>query len=783
MDRLPCPWHLNYTCEECVAKEPCEACRSGQNAQISKRRFVLLPSGEAPVWTALQPVTVSSPADTPEGQGHSCGCLRFKPGQRFTDSYFHRHFERRLRRRGRESNWVITHSLLKIHQVPGACFVYTKPELWVSRCTVATPWRIVPQGVDHSFRTDLEFPIRPSPTFKLHATKGEMLHPFQITLVNEMIKRGSREDIHTLVYSSLLRQPLGNGKRETFVSRLPATSPGTSLVCTLSTPAQLKRSIEWLMNRLELIPGGFLKLPHGYGKRVVAATLLSVSLPATSPPAMVICENADLGRWKRCLETWAPNLKIHLMLSGRCSVDLSALRKAHQLRSSKPSVIVISASKLVRRRASFETFPLSTLILDKCHTLNAASTTFALIRSLNVGQFWGLSSDPGDDAWRLMTRCSSSVAGRLPLDLMTLFTIEPATLFYNPVIPKRKRSGETALVHTPVPFLAAVEVKTLMREVVLTSQEMERYRRGVRSWSINLPSSESYSALKQKFLNLLFCIGPYPLLDINLSMDEAFYRLHVPSSATETGDSSCPICRETVLVSPIQVTPCHHRYCMECLKGWWCGPRSSRVDCPVCRATITGFMFENPDDMRLAPRDLFPLGCEAKLREVTKVVKGLAKEEALVIASISPVVLATVGGWLDGKLATPFTEITSRASSSVSRSLRPFLDGKVSILLVPYGHLQSEREFSLNLDGKIVHKIVFMEPEGLTPPGWRASLVNALTPFHNPDKPKSIETIDLVTQDTLETSPFIEKVQGSGYSMRFLEAALTTIRVLANGPQ
>jgi len=53
----------------------------------------------------------------------------------------------------------------------------------------------------------------------------------------------------------------------------------------------------------------------------------------------------------------------------------------------------------------------------------------------------------------------------------------------------------------------------------------------------------------------------------------------------------CSIC----LISPIPslnvcITNCNHRYCKDCLETW---QNRNNTDCPICRATITYYMYNN----------------------------------------------------------------------------------------------------------------------------------------------------------------------------------------------
>jgi len=53
----------------------------------------------------------------------------------------------------------------------------------------------------------------------------------------------------------------------------------------------------------------------------------------------------------------------------------------------------------------------------------------------------------------------------------------------------------------------------------------------------------------------------------------------------------CSIC----LISPIPplnvcITNCNHRYCKTCLETW---QNRNNTDCPICRATITYYMYNN----------------------------------------------------------------------------------------------------------------------------------------------------------------------------------------------
>jgi hypothetical protein len=192
-------------------------------------------------------------------------------------------------------------------------------------------------------------------------------------------------------------------------------------------------------------------------------------------------------------------------------------------------------------------------------------------------------------------------------------------------------------------------------------------------------------------------------------------------------------------------------------------------------------MFESRGDSALVPRGQFPLGCEAKLRAIYPEIQTIlsSSTKRLVIGSVFSPILETLGGWLDSQ-AIPFSHITSRSASEAVRSTRAFIQGKTQILLTPYGRLALGKGLFLPLDEIVVDRVIFMEPEALVPRLWREELLACLTPYHTPKRPKTLETLDVRCRDTIETCPFIESSLGSGYSMQFLEATLTTVRVIEN---
>jgi len=818
-DKNPvCPWHRELSCDDCLATV-CEDCKEGQAAQVDKRRYVYMGLPEKPSWAILQPVSLSSTASS--ATGHCCGCVAsLKQDQEWTEDYFGRHFGPIQTRRRPATNevWLRTYKVLQLHAPTGACFARVQPVLWVRRSTVASPWRVIPYGSPHSYTPTLAIP----PDFSLSATAGGAtpkpangscrepavidavkhgaLQPFQSFLVDAMVARSTQDAMVDLLAQGGRLQVFNSGHSKTSAFYLPhMLSSASSLVCTMSTDAQRKHALQWLADKTKLVPGGLLVMPAGYGKRVITSAYLGMAPPSQATkhlPALVVAESSSLGGWKRELAQWAPKAKVHILGPGD-HLNANPVFAQSPLQSYFPhhTIVVASSSKMLRYKNLFQRRCWSTLAVEDCHTYARDSAAFALMKSLTIERFWGLSTDPGEHAWSLLCRASWTVLSRLGVSFQEVFTLDPKPYTY--ALPdvkpahrlhgktrKRKRANQEEGKPQAVPFLPPQTLDEKILPVTLEGEEAERYKRAVAMWSISPPATDSHHELKQKFLNLMFVLGPFPSLPLSPSKTDAFHRLHIPASATQASDDPCPICRDQVLDAAVQVTPCHHRYCFECLKGWWCGPRSACSTCPVCCVSVTGFMFEDGANMGMAPADRFPRGCVAKLRALEPIVRSIADQDPnplhvrrLVIASISSVVLETVAGWIDA-MAIPFSHIASRSPREAARACKAFSSPKSFILLAPYGKLGTERDLALNLNGLPVHHVVFMEPEAFVPPVWRKKLLDAVTAYHNPARPDAIETIDCVCKDTMETSPFIERCQGSGYSMRFLEAALTTIRVL-----
>lgn len=811
----PCPWHQSHSCEECLAA-PCDECKTGQEAKVDKRRYAFLGNVGPSSWSSLQPISFSSsPGST---TAHRCGCpANLKEGQLWTDAYFGRHFNpsQSLSRPSQDGSWIRTRQVLKLHTAPGVCFALVQPLLWVRKSTIASPWRTIPKGTSCSFLPSLSIPqdfsidlgSQPSkktdskepalldskpPKDEKEAEDGDQpsLQPFQAYLVDQMLKRNSREAMGSILLDQAVKVSHKVGRSTVHSMTLPHTYPSTSsLVCTLGTKDQKKRACDWLVTKSRCLPGGFVVLPAGYGKRVIGSAFLGqfMGLGSTTLPALVVTETPTLGRWRRELERWAPGVKVIVLGPGVRPSSLAVFEKSPlKAKTLEPTVVITSASKMVRHRASFTSRVWSTMILEDCHAYSPDSTSFNLLRALNLQGFWGMSSDPGDHAWRLLCRSSTVALSRLGVSFQQVFSLDPSPYTYGPptttsqtkTSKKRARSGEP-VGYIPKPFLTPITIEDKHLHADLSPDERERYRQAIRRFTISVPSSEAHHELKEKFFYLLLSLSPYPNLPLTPTKEIAFHRLCVASQATPS-NQPCPICKDESPDAPIQLTPCHHRYCFDCLKSWWCGPRSASVTCPICCVRITGFLFEDRSNLHLAPGNPFPLGCEAKLRALEPLLNrhfNSTSTDKIIIASIFSPVLNTLKEWMTQK-GWPCSHIATRSTSEAVRVSKAFTDNKSSVLLAPYGKVGTDRDLALNLDGTPVHKIIFMEPLLFVPPAWKDELMGAVTPYYNPSRPKTLETIELVCGETMETSAFIEGCIGSGYSMRFLESTLTTVRIL-----
>lgn len=887
---MKCPWHTSIDREECLKGSPCTECNEQTNININTRTFILSPTNEQEFWVNF--------AGTHMGN-HKCVCLsHFKKGQRWSRAYICNHFN--VRHIEEDTFKKSTCYLLTdIHSGPGFLFVQLRPETWIRKSTTRTPWGIVNKDIQSEFEKKYCMHSKEDYKSDIHTAcskSGFMLKPFQMHVLDEMLKRTKKNGMRDLFIRKSVSVTNNHGK---LFHCIPCVDKNNVITCTFSRSLLEKYMKILVEDMYEIVPGGCVVLPKGYGKRTIMASYFGATLnndkglKTTSKQtqmyseckepeevhdnvmfhnentyklngnnkALVIALHSGASAWIQAISEW----------SGGLTCSMYDYYDPEFVDKCNASVIIIHRNTFIQKKKDIMKHDWSCVVVD-CADQIISSRFSQTIRYMSYKSLWflfnsikhvkrhvnekkednTLTNNYNDNYYRNMVRNTRDLTNildtandnigqarrshflmdtiqflsrkhrtieRVSIDMEILTTINPYPYIYIDEIhteknnntdsskqnKKRKRNEPNSIIFDTIykshknDFIN--EGVTFTNNTFnLTENEMKRYKIAEQTCHTHDPLR-----MEHRFMTLLLSKTLCPGHKVPLSKDDAFNAMcnrsttiyennegasmNNESKSNGTLDnncgSGCSICMEKVcnMIAPIVTVPCKHIFCYECLKMWWCGPRSAGRICPNCRAEINMFVFVNKNDEDKASGE-FRYGAISVFNSVKKTLDAciMKRGSSIVIATISMNVMSTMCKLLE----------QNRYKFAVFNGYNPenleeYFSGDIDILILHYG---SKSAFMNNKVCFIpwlrpTSNLILMEPLRFVPPYWIDSLIGNIMCYDYGSNINKTSVIEIIAKDTIDTYEFlvhasIYNCTPTGYSLEFFDSVLSTVNMLHN---